>query len=274
MKKRKIMLFVAKCALFAGWFGLLAIYIAVSKEMLPLLIVGLITAVSGFVCSLTLFLVASFPDKKTKAEWFSYLFIESSDDTTDYAAELKKTRADFLNDGDPLKNTFLKPHYANAKPFCDFSTICTGKIFYGCLVLANENLFKYSRFVHKVLPAVVLYSVDDYFESNPEELIKIADLLEKNREGVLKNQTKYFKNVKLSDEVAGDREIYMSTVLICKRQLPFGQLFNYRLFPVIAAPHTDLPVFAVDSKYWSDKLIYNFIRYEYGNADYGEPFDI
>lgn len=274
MKKRKILLFIAKCALIAGWSGVLAIYVAVSKEILPLFIAGIVAAAAGLISAPILYLVASFPDKALKREWISYLTVEKEDGPTDFTAALEKTRLNYSNDGDPQKNTFLKPLYSNAKPLCDFTALNTGKIYYGCLVMANENLFKYSRFVNKVLPAVVIYSKDEYLNANPEELLKIAEKLETSNEGPLKNQTKFFTEMKLSEELAGDREIFMATILICKRQLPLGKFFSYRLFPVIAAPQTSLPAFAVDCKYWADELIYDFIRYEYGEAPYGEPFDI
>ena len=113
----------------------------------------------------------------------------------------------------------------------------------------------------------MVYSPDEYYESNPYELQKIAEALFDNRaNNVLGNEAQLFSNIRINCE----REVYMTTIFFYRPHLPFGYMSG-ALLPVIADPANNPSVFAVDDTYWSDALVANFVNNDFSYEE-DEPF--
>lgn len=177
----------------------------------------------------------------------------------DYRKEIETVRENFIADTNPDKNMTLKPGFGPNKIFHDRSVIATGKIRYGYVVEANNEMFRFKNLQTIALPGVVIYSTDEYFDTNPLALKKIANELYYNkRHNMLRNELKYFTARRLPDELTGGRDVYMTTIMFYRLHLPLGHLTD-SLLPIIADPeHTG--VFVVDPKYWTDALIGNFVH--------------
>lgn len=177
----------------------------------------------------------------------------------DYRKEIETVRENFAADTNPDKNMTLKPGFGPNKKFHDRSVIATGKIRYGYVVEANNEMFRFKDLQTVVLPGVVIYSTDEFYDENPLELKKIANELYYNRRhNILRNELKYFTAQRLPDELTGGRDVYVTTIVFYRLHLPLGYLTD-SLLPLVADPkHTG--VFIVDPKYWTDTLIGNFVH--------------
>jgi hypothetical protein len=196
---------------------------------------------------------------KRRKEYLTYPVNE----ITDFKREIDAIRANFESDTDKDKNRVLKGNYANvaswAKPYYDQNVVKCGKVYYGALVQANDKLFKKTR-LFPVLPGVVVYGTDGYFESNPADLKEIAErLFAEKGSNVLQYERQFFSNMRLPLDKTNGRDVYMTTVMISREHLP-QYCLQSGLFPVIAAPDKSTSVFIVDCKYWTKDLIANFIR--------------
>lgn len=180
----------------------------------------------------------------------------------DYKQELASVREKFNADPNPEKNKIgIKRVLNYAKPYYDFGVIQKGKIYYAALVQVNSAAFKRSNDPSSaILPGVVVYGTDEYYESHPQELKKIAkELYANKRNNILRNELKYFSNVRVDDSLTGGREVYMTTIMIFRKHLPLQYVTGW-LFPVIAAPGESTSVFVVDADYWTKDLIAKFIH--------------
>ncbi|MDE6293566.1 MAG: hypothetical protein K2L88_02955, partial [Clostridiales bacterium] len=185
-------------------------------------------------------------------------------------AELEAVKRNYSADGTKGKNTFEKPVISDVQSFCDFSTLQSGEIYYGCLVRANEFLFNPSENTDEAFPALLLYSRDEHYKTSPEDLIEISDALYENRDNnSLRYETLYHFNEKLAGELTGGREVFMTDILICRAHVPMGMLGGLRIIPIIADPEKSKSCFVVDCKYWTNKLIHAYITT--GGEDDGPP---
>jgi hypothetical protein len=220
----------------------------------------LLAAGAALLCVVLFFAFKNGIEKSKKnKEYLTYPLNE----ITDFKKELSDVRASFEADTDKDKNRVLKGNYKNAaafaKPYYDLNVVNIGRIYYGALVMANSQLFKKTR-AFPVLPGVIVYSTDGYFESNPLELKKIAQYFFDNRNfNILRNEKQYFSNILLPADKTGGRQVYMTTLMIAREHLPQYRLCS-GLFPVIAAPGRSTSVFIADCKYWTKDLIANFIH--------------
>lgn len=237
--------------------AVMALYYGISKKVPAVTVVSAAVGFSAlFALTLSAALAASV-DRKTRARWLSYLYY-TYDDKTDYAAEIAKIRENYAADDDPNKNRIPKPNFAGARPFCDTSVLSVGTVRYAALVEANEELFEFKPHkAHQILPIVVVYGTDAYFDENPKDLKKIAEaLLLDSDNNFLKDETKYFSNIKLPPDTTDGREVYATVVLTYRYHLPFGVMQgDYAIFPVIAEPEKSRAAFIVDSEYWTPPII-------------------
>ena len=283
MKRRKIFLCLTAVCAVVLWLGAMALYYAYVNDNVNITYVAVSLIICGTAGVITFFLLSSFPDNNLKLRWLKlyadymeFLDLRENGEKcdTEYKACLEKIRENYFSDNDKNKNRIEKPNVYNGKKFCDFSVLQSGNVYYGCLVIANVNLYKSSRFVFKTFPAVFIYSTDDYFSANPKQLIDIAEWVYKDGlNGLLSNQSKYFSNVKICTEQTGNREVYITVVMVCRRQLPFGRL-DGKIVPLIANPLASNSVFVADCKYWTGEIT-DLYHYEKETKDsYGQPFGI
>lgn len=242
-------------------FGIIsAIYAYTKEDSKKYYIAVAITAIS-IVLFIVLYILYNFADHDLKVRWASYLGIKL-EDNVDYEKEIEVIKQNFNSDTDRQKNVIAKPNFGETKPFCDFNVIKNGDIYYACVVEANLKLFAPSKFVHQVLPAVVVYSLDEFYNKNPFELKNIAKTLYAERHNnILKNETNYFSNIKITNDGLKDKNVYMTTIMAYRKHLPWGGLPSSNLIvPVIANPNSSTSVFILDSKYWTNSLIAGYLN--------------
>lgn len=189
-----------------------------------------------------------------------------SDPFVDYKQELESVRNNFYNDGTPDKNF---PHFEETRGgwprnCCDYSVIAKGKIYYGMVVKANSRLFE-KKFKRLAEGAVLVYSTDEFFERNPLQLQKIIrNLYDRGDPAVRKilaDDYNFFTNYLVDPALTDGRTVYLTTVVVYRLHLPEG-CFSDSLVPLLAAPEQSPSSFLADAKYWTKKLIGNFVHGE------------
>lgn len=193
-----------------------------------------------------------------------------SDPFVDYKQELESVRNNFYNDGTPDKNF---PYFEEKKGVwprkcCDYSVIAKGKIYYGMVVKANNRLFE-KKFARLAEGAVLAYSTDEFFERNPLHLQKIIRNLYSRGDSavrkILADDHNFFTNYLVDPALTDGRTVYLTTVVVYRLHLPEG-CFSDSLVPLIAAPEQSTSSFLADAKYWTRKLIGNFVHGETNRA--------
>lgn len=247
---------IVACAALIGLLGIFASDEIFNKT--PLYIVCVVVLVVSIPLAIAGASIARQFTNSVKATMSSYLHVEG-EETPDYLKEINTVRENFAADTNPDKNVTLKMGYGPYKKFYDPSVIATGKIHYGYLVEANSEMFRFKDLKTVALPGVVLYSTDDYFDSHPLELKKIAKTMYANKHhNILRNELNYFTAQRIPNELTGGREVYMTTIMFYRLHLPLGYLSD-SLMPLVADPkHT--AAFVVDVQYWTNPLIGNFVR--------------
>lgn len=141
-----------------------------------------------------------------------------------------------------------------------------GTIHYGCLVQANDKLFKASPLT--TAPADIVYSTDEQIDRNPELLAKIAHRIfsykgldskqvpEEFRKiaALITDEMERFFELPVPECATGGIPVYITTVMVRARQLPKWKLEG-KILPVIAAPGTTKLVRILPKKYWSKQFI-------------------
>lgn len=259
MKRQSIagIIVIIGFALFIGGIAWMAAVGAPTSGGIGLLLFGLVVMVGGYVG-----IVSKPAHVKERIERFSQLRYEP---ITDYAAELEEMRRNFAEDAAPDKNTFKVTALKKIKEqFYDFSVINSGNIYYSALVEANKAGFKDSGEM-AIIPAVVVYSTDEYYAKRPYELNYIAEALyEDKSNNLLSNEHKYFSNLLVKSEEFKGRKVYITTIMLYREYLPLCKITGW-LLPVIANPENCPSVILTDCKYWTQKLI--------ASSVYGNPVD-
>lgn len=243
------------------WLGL---FVPPDGEHSTIFWVALIVTSLGFILAVTGFLIAFLP-RRTNIQNIVQYETYPTDKSVDYIKELESVRSNFSADHNPNKNQISYVFYPLAQPFYDYEVINSGKVYYGYLVDANSSLFKNKSVATLTYPAVAIFSTDNYFEQNPLALKKIArDMLEDSAivswiQKIVQQKREFRSAVQLPAKLTDGREIFITTVLIDRRQLPLGYLSD-SLLPIIADPLSPTAVFAVDVKYWTKSLIGNFVN--------------
>lgn len=263
MKNRKkglVFYFTGAAFLIFGAVGFIAYIGLLTSEEIKL--TGLLIAAIISIVIAIVFLVIGYRftfriDKETE-QVIAHYSAYPAQEISDYRSELEAVRENFSKDSDPLKNKIGVFPFVGSAPFYDFNVINTGKIYYSYLVEANESLFFNRRIDRMTLPAVVVYSTDPYYESNPLALKEIAESLFANKSrNFLRNESQLFTAKKLTDREG--RTVYATTIMVYRKHLPLYCLSD-SLLPLIADPQNSTSVFFVDCKYWTDSLIGNFVN--------------
>lgn len=277
MTRKKRLLWIFRSMFVPLVAGLILTYAGIELNVMPSVIAGVIVFVFGAAGVVYIKIISKHPPRKMIKRWKSYLAIKESE-ITDYAAELEAVKSNYFADASKSKNVFEKPAINDVQSFCDFSTLQNGEIYYGCIVRANELLFSPSEDTDEALPAMLIYSRDEFYKTSPEELIRISDALYEDRDNnSLRYETLYHFNEKLDDELTAGREVFLTDVLICRGHVPMGMLGGLRIIPIIVNPEKSKSCFVVDCRYWTNKLIHAYITTGSDDDDgppdtYGNPF--
>ena len=195
-------------------------------------------------------------DPTLKKKWEGYHTLPK-EKISDFAAELKEIRDKYEADRNPKKNDADLLFRYSPKFIPD------GKIYYAHLVQANKLLFKPKFSSGFCLPGVVVYSPDEYYEKNPYALERVAEYMYRNKAfNILANERNYFYNKEMTD--GEGRKVYITTIFIHRPYIPDGYLRS-SLFPIIAdiSSRKKDSVATLDSKYWTDKMIVNFLSRDF-----------
>lgn len=142
----------------------------------------------------------------------------------------------------------------------------SGKIVYAHLIQANSLLFK-KRLFGGDLPAVLLYSMEPYYDEHPEELRKLAREIfsYKNKKDaplelqkfadLISNELSSEYNLILPSSITPHGKVYYSTFVVWRKHLIDNYLKN-SLFPIFAAPDRVKSCMIVPKQYWSEEYKY------------------
>ncbi|MCH5350423.1 MAG: hypothetical protein J1F39_00445 [Clostridiales bacterium] len=254
---------------FIAYMGLLT---SEEIKLTGLLVAAIISSVIAIVLLIIGYRFSFLIDKET-AQRFEHYSAYPAKDVSDYRGELEAVRENFKKDTDAEKNKIGVFPFIDSAPYYDFSVIKTGKIYYSYVVEANESLFINRRIDRMTLPAVVIYSTDPFYESNPLALKEIADSLFANRhQNFLRDESQFFTAKKLTDKEG--RTVYATTIMVYRKHLPLYCLSD-ALLPLIADPQNSTSVFFADCKYWTDNFIGDFVNGVARKKEYKiDPFDI
>ena len=145
-----------------------------------------------------------------------------------------------------------------------------GRIALGTIVQANEELFKTDNAMS--LPAVFLFSEDEYFLENPNKLIDMANKLYslKGKETVdievkefvdaITDEYTTILNKKLPFSISNGRDVYYTTIIVHRMHIPNIYLDRV-LYPLLVYPEKVDSSFILSSFYWSDGLENETLKY-------------
>ena len=129
---------------------------------------------------------------------------------------------------------------------------------WGALVQANTQLFSPGD---SDCPAMVLYSLDPYFDEHPGELRAMAVRLFETKDEpkdrlshVIADEYEDVYQRPLAPWIAGEREVWASSIMVIRPHLPEGVLRG-RVFPLLAAPSKTRVPLIVPSHFWSPELL-------------------
>ncbi len=136
-----------------------------------------------------------------------------------------------------------------------------GKVVWAAIVLANEDLFKGAG---EQLPAAIVYSFDPFFDSQPQKLNEISDLIftvkanssdsELNDfANIVSDKKKVILNTKVPNCLTDNKECNFCFIIIDPDFLPDGRL-SKRLLPVLAIPGQDTALLLPD-EFWDQRLV-------------------
>lgn len=141
-------------------------------------------------------------------------------------------------------------------------------VFMGCIVQANNNLFK--RFPPLNYPAVILYSPDPVLGTDGNRLYAIArklfsykgrpqDAPEELRElaGWITDEITRFFNVPLPDSLTGGKEVYITVFQVMRKNLP-GKKLRQNILPILAAPGSCKSATVLPKELWSERFVNQF----------------
>ena len=141
-----------------------------------------------------------------------------------------------------------------------------GIVVWGCLVQANNLLFKPGKYDH---PAVIVCSSDPIFHSDLGELAAIArelyELKDKKNEHPemldlvifaesITNEMDCPFNVEIPKYLTLNKLVYFTSIMVCRKHLPDGYLKS-GWFPVLIAPDKTPAAMILPSKYWDPSLL-------------------
>jgi hypothetical protein len=137
-----------------------------------------------------------------------------------------------------------------------------GRVVWGCLVQANTHLFEPGR---ADLPAGVVFSEEDYFDENLDELQSIAENAYrlKNDPQVEGSLAKFAGNIsdelsrplrlQVPPELCDNHAVYMSVIIVWRKHLP-GAVLTDRCFPLIVHPELQTTII-LPERFWPAPLL-------------------
>lgn len=146
-----------------------------------------------------------------------------------------------------------------------FRLLLTGKIVWGHLVQANNQLFKPGK---EDLPANLVYSPDLAFDSNLSALSSLAqDLFALKNQTLSHPETEELKifadaitsevrgllNVEIPRHMSWNKPVYFTSLVFHRKHLPSNYL-KRGWFPLLVAPDKTPAVMVVPGRYWSANL--------------------
>lgn len=160
-------------------------------------------------------------------------------------------------------NLLLKTIYREQKVI-----LSQGRLVWGVVVQANRQLFEPGDSAH---PAVVVYSLDPYFDSFRDDLKEIASRLFSLKERdleeircqdkslvplaqVIKDEFAVLFNQLIPFSVTYGREVYFTTVMVHREHLP-AQYLVHNWFPLVVHPLKTRASLILPGKYWDDSLL-------------------
>ncbi len=149
-----------------------------------------------------------------------------------------------------------------------------GKIVYGSIIQAHENIFRLTpeRDDHC---AAILYSMDPYYDEHPEELQKLSKLFGsyKNRVDetpedirhfieIITDEYDYALSLELPKRLTPNGKVYYSSIMIWRKHL-IDKYLKVFLVPIFANPDEVKSCIIVPKEYWCNdyKQYYNTGRF-------------
>jgi ribonuclease HI len=137
-----------------------------------------------------------------------------------------------------------------------------GSVVFSYIVQANSQLFEPGK---TDCPAAIIFSEDQYFDENQDELANIAAALyqlkgEETDDAelrqfaeVITNEMTALYNVKLPMKITNNKEVYYSTIMVHRKHLPLGYLKSTWL-PILTYPLKTEASIILPSKYWVEGM--------------------
>lgn len=180
-------------------------------------------------------------------------------------------KKDQFNPLESMYNKLKKPDWmkkSNDKRFeCIYNDqkllFSEGKIVFGYIVQANTLLFEPGNFDS---PACIVFSEDEYFDDNFEELFEIANSLFslkgtnvedseiKKFVDVITDEMTALYNVQLPNKVTKNKAVFYTTIMVRRSHLPTKYL-KLGWFPILTCPNKTKASIILPSRYWSNDLI-------------------
>jgi len=138
-----------------------------------------------------------------------------------------------------------------------------GRVVWGALVMANSGLFAPGK---RDLPAAVVYSHDDTFDSNPLELKQVATKTVRLKDTLPDDPQLRAFAAEVTDETARENNtlvppaltygkvVRYETLYIQRHRLPTQYLADW-ILPVIVNPKRPTHVMVLPLEYWSPQLV-------------------
>ncbi len=142
-----------------------------------------------------------------------------------------------------------------------------GNAVWGTIVQANGKLFSEGP---EDLPAVIVYSLDEKIDSNPQLIERVAHGLYslKGRQtspdlqafsDKLKSERTLNWKIPIPPRISDNIQCFYTTALIVRNHLPHGYL-SHNLFPFLVCPARTNVGTILPSRYWSEKFLKKFWR--------------
>lgn len=248
-------------------FSIIASILFYNDGKTPLFVGFLTVAIISVAVAVFFFVKAGRYDKEWISQKGRYNF-ESVKESS-FREMLTAVREAYTSDPDPKKNRIVKPDGFGAKPYLYYDALNNGNIVYGCLVMANKELYKESKHIHKSYPAILIYGTDECFVDDPTPLIRIAKELYDNKDNnFLQNESTFYSHYELPKSMTDGKNVYATCVLLYRYHLPLGFIKdNMSIMPLIVDPNSCPSSFVADAKYWSLELVYKYFNLENDNKE-------
>lgn len=262
MKRHKLFKMLYNIFLAIATFSIIASILFYKDGKTPLFIGFLAVAIISVAVAVFFFIKAGRYDKEWISQKGRYNFGAVKESS--YREMLTAVREAYNADTDPKKNRIAKPDGFGAKPYLNYNVLNNGKIVYACLAMANTELYKESKHIHKSYPAVLIYSTDECFVDDPTPLISITKALYDDKDNnFLQNETSFYSHYELPKSITDGKNVYATCVLLYRYHLPLGFIKdNMTLMPLIVNPNSCPSSFVVDAKYWPLELVYKYFNLE------------